>query len=183
MLKKIKAFYTSRTKRDKMALMGIALVLLVVFFDRVILSMILSKFNALNEQIREEKAGIQKSFIVHFQKDTIIKEGREFMSYSVEAKNPEEEMTALLKEIEALADKASVSLLYVKPANVKEEKGTKKYMATLECEAQMEQIASLFHSIESSTKLLKIEKFEIQPKNKDSSIARCAITVSRTVLS
>jgi hypothetical protein len=46
----------------------------------------------------------------------------------------------------------------------------------------MEQVPTFFQGIESSTKLLKIEKYQIQPKTKDSSIARCAVTIYKTVL-
>ena len=48
--------------------------------------------------------------------------------------------------------------------------------------AQMPEVASFFHHLESSNELLRVEKYDIQPKNKESSIARCSMTVSKTVL-
>jgi Tfp pilus assembly protein PilO len=189
LLGKVTAFYKKRTKRERLIqrerliLIGTSLAVLVLFVDRMILGPVYSKVASLERQIRDEETAVKKSLLVLIDKERIIREGKEFMSFSVEAKNPEEEMTALLKEIQNIADKSSVALSYVKPGQVKSEKGIKKYTANLECESQMEQIASFFHTVESSNRLLKVEKFEIQPKNRESSIARCTMTISRTVLS
>ena len=46
----------------------------------------------------------------------------------------------------------------------------------------MDKMAGFFHTIESSTKLIKIEKYQIQPKSKQSSIARGTLTIYKTVL-
>ncbi len=165
-----------------MILYGTAAVLGVVLVDRLVLGPIGGKLASLSAAIGEEEAAIRQSLHVLVQKNRILAEGKEFAGYSVEAKNPEEEMTTLLRELESTAEQSSVSLIYVKPASTKEEKGTRKYLASLECEAQMEQVAGFFHAIESSPRLLKIERFQIVPKSRDSSIARCSLTVSKTVV-
>lgn len=182
MLKKLAEWYKRRSKREKMILWGTALAMGILFSDRLVLAPALDKIASMDDRIHNEESAIRQSLMVLVQKDRISAEGKEFIAYSVEGKDPEKQMTALLKEIESLADHASVSLLYVKPANIKDEKETKKYLATLECEAEMEGVANFFYSIESSNKLLKIEKFQIQPKTQGSSIAHCTVTVSRTVL-
>ena len=182
MKKKILDLYAKLSKRERSVFFGTVLVLTALFADRLVVEPIHTSLVRLDTKIRDEETAVKKSLHVLLQKDRITAEGKELAPYSVEARNPEEEMTGLLKEIEGIADRSTVSLLYVKPAASKEAEGTKKYFATLECESEMQQIASFFHSLESSPKLLKIERYEIQPKNKDSSIARCAMTVSKTVL-
>jgi len=182
MIKKLLAIYQRFSKREKWIFYGTMFVLTALFADHLVIGPVAHKMFMLDRQVKDEEAAIKKSMHVLLQKTRITSEGKEFMAYSVEAKNPEEEMTALLKEIERLADRAAVSLLYVKPASGKEESGVKKYFAGLECEAEMEAIANFFHSVESSTSLLKVEKYEIQPKNRESSIARCAVSISKTVL-
>ncbi len=183
MKKKLLDLYKRLKPREKAVLFFTVFALSTLFIDRFLVGPIHDRLKLLDTNIREEEKAIRKSLHVLVQKDRIMAEGKEFMAYSVEAKNPEEEMVGLLKEIQMTAERATVSLLYVKPAATKEGEGIKKYFATLECEAQMEQIGSFFHSAESSTKLLKVERYEIQPKSKDSSIARCVMTISKTVLS
>lgn len=183
LLKKITAFYQKRSKRERLILWFTLIAIGGLLVDRLVAEPVIGKLASLDQAIRDEQIAAKKSLHVLVQKDRIQTESKAFSSYSVEAKDPEQEMTSLLKDIETLAEQASVSVLYVKPATVKEEKGTKKYMATLESESEMEQVASFFHSVESSNQLLKIEKYDITPKSKDSSIAHCTITISRTVLS
>ncbi len=180
--KKAIDFYTKRSARERRVLIGTALVIGLLLADRIVVGPVYRNLVALDKETQNEEVAIRKSLHVLFQKDRILSESKEYIGYSVEAKNPEEEMVGLLKEIEGLADRSTVSLLYVKPGNSKEDGDAKKYSANLECEAQMEQIATFFHEIESSNKLLKIERYEIQPKNKDSSIARCVMVISKTVL-
>ena len=183
MKSKLIAFYKKLSKVERKILWLAALLVVLCFVDRVIVMPVVTTLTSLTVNIREQESSIKKSMNVLLHKDGIISESREYMSYSVEAKNPEEEMVGLLKEVESSAEKSGVNLMYVKPANTKEEQGIKKYYCTLECEAPMEQVATFFHDIESSTKLLKIEKYQIQPKNKESSTARCTITIYKTVLS
>jgi hypothetical protein len=179
---KLSEKYHKLSKREKAILYGTAIIIGLLFVDRFVVAPTHGKLASIDRAIQDEETAIKKSLHVLVQKNRIASDSREFMAYSVEGKSPEEEMTTLLQEIESLADKASVSLVYVKPANVETDRDVTKCMATLECESQMEQIAGFFHSIESSTKLLRIEKFEIQPKNRESSIARCSLTVSKTVV-
>ncbi len=182
MKNKVAVFYTKLSSTEK-KIFWVAVVLIgFMFVDRVIVLPVSTTLTSLNVNLREQVSAIKKSMNVLLHKDGIIAESREYIAYSVEAKNPEEEMVGLLKEVEAVAEKSGVNLIYVKPANVKDEKGIKKYYAALECEAPMEQVATFFHGIESSVKLLKIEKYQIQPKSKDSSIARTAVTIYKTVL-
>ena len=180
---KLFAVYLKLSKTEK-KIFWLAVVLLgAVFVDRVIVLPVVTTLTNLHTNVREQEQSIKKSMNVLLHKDGIIAESREYRAYSVEATNPEEEMVGLLKEVESVAEKSGVSLAYVKPAATKEEKGIKKYYCTLECEAPMEQVATFFHGIESSIKLLKIEKYVIQPKSKDSSIARSTVTIYKTVLS
>ena len=182
MIRQLTDFYAKRSKRERLVLGLTFLVVMILLVDRLIVEPVFSKARLIDNQIRDEETAIKKSLHVLLRKDQISKESKEYEAFSVEAKNSEEEMTALLKEIEVIANKSSVSLLYVKPGTTEENGGIKKYSASLECEAQMPEIASFFLSVESSLKLLQIEKYEIQPKNKESSIARCTVTISRTVL-
>jgi O-acetyl-ADP-ribose deacetylase (regulator of RNase III) len=175
--------YTKLSKREKTILLGTTLILAGLFLDRLVIHQIMNRLSTLDRSIREEEAAVKRSLHILVQKNRILAESKELGEFSAAAGDPEEEMTALLKEIEILADRASVNLVYVKPATGADEKGVKRYLASLECESQMEQVAAFFHSIESSPKLLKIEKFSLQPKSRESSLARCTMTVSKTVLS
>ena len=176
------AFYNKRTKGEKRIMAITMFVLCAMLIDRVVVSPLASTLSTLSVSIKDQEASIRKSMNMLLHEETIERESKEYAKYSLEAKNPEEEMVALLQEVESVAQHSGVNLIYVKPGTIKDEKGLKKFYANLECEAPMEQVATFFHDVESSGQLVKIEKYQIQPKSKDSSIARSTVSVYKTVL-
>ena len=46
----------------------------------------------------------------------------------------------------------------------------------------MEQLTGFMYDIESSSRFLIIEKYQIEPKSKDFSVAECSMTISKIVL-
>lgn len=181
MTKKLMDFYVKLSLREKRILYGAVGLIGLILVERLVVHPIASKLAGLDRSIHDQKTAIRKSMHVLLQKEKIMRESKQYASYSLESKGPEEEMTGLLKEIEAIANHSSVTLLYVKPVSAKESGNAKKYYASLECEAPMEEAVRFFYNIESAARLLKIEKYTISPKSKDSSIARCTVTVSKTV--
>ncbi len=181
-MKAITKFYEKLSKGEKRVLLVTFLFVGFAFTDRVIVMPILTTLSTLNQNVRDQETAIKKSMNVLLHKDSIIAESREYIAYSVEAKNAEEEMVGLLREVESVAEKSGVTLVFVKPGAIKEETDSKKYYTNLECEAPMELVATFFHDLESSDQLIKIEKYQIQPKSKDSSLARCTVSAYKTVL-
>ena len=183
MIKPLRAFYARLSKREKMILAGAAAFLGMVFLDRFVVGPVLSKMTSLEEEIRSQETTIKKSLHVLLRKEQIVAEEKLIASYSISSDLPDDkEMTVLLKELEGMANKSAVSLVYVKPGQIEAEGGSKRFLASLECEAEMREIVSFFHAIESSSKLLQIERYEIQQKNKESGTARCTMVVSRTLI-
>ncbi len=181
MIKKFVDFYTRLSKREKWIFGVTSLILGVLLTDRLVFGPVRYQMKLMDIKVRDEEAAIKQSLHMLLRKDQIISEVKQYAAYSIEAGKPEEEMTSFLKEIENIAGKSSVSLLYVKPGNTKEDRGIKKYSANLECEGQMKEITSFFYNLENSSHLFEIEKYDLQPKGKESSLARCTVAVSMTV--
>jgi hypothetical protein len=140
----------------------------------------MDKLAQLDQQIRDQETSIKTSLKVLVQKDRILSENGELTTHAPSFATPEEEMTTLLKDIESLANVSKVSLVFVKPGNIDTKNNIKRYYATLECEAEMPEIVGFFHAIEGSSKLLKIERYLINPKNRESSIAHASLSISKT---
>jgi Tfp pilus assembly protein PilO len=154
----------------------------LTLLDRLVVSPIFSRMKELNEQILEEETNIKKNLRIVSQKDKIVTESKKFETYLASSESGEEEMTALLKDLEDLASKNSVYLIDMKPAGVKEAGPVKKYIITLSLEAQMDQLAAFMYAVESSDRLSTIEKYQIEPKSRDSSVARCTMTIAKVAL-
>ena len=170
------------SKREKWAITGCLFVLATLLADRLVIGPVHDQMQLLEIRVHDEETAVKKSLHVLLRKEHILAEIKEFAGFAVEGKSSEEELTIFLKDIETLASQASVSLLYVKPGVAKAEGSVRKYAASLECEGQMEEIIDFFYRIESSPHLLKIVKYTLEPKSKESTIVRCTMTVARAVL-
>lgn len=182
---KVKAVYnfiSHMSKREKIVFYATVFFVTLTLLDRLVINPISSKMQSLDKEIALRESEIKKSTHILAQKDRISVETAKYTPYTGSDKTEEEEVTSLLKEIESIADKSLVYLIDMKPAGVKEVSGAKKYLVNLNCEAQMEQITVFMYAIESSSKLLVIEKYQIGPKSKDSSIGRCSIIISKLVI-
>lgn len=185
MIKKLAFIYNflSRlSKREKLVLYCAVFFISLTFLDRLIISPIITKIQVLNKQIQDKEAAVRTSMRILAQKDKIASESTRYSPYISSLKSEEEEVTAILKEIESLANKSSVYLIDLKPSGIKDMGSSKKYLIALNCEAQMEQLIDFFYNIENSDKLFSIDKYQIIPASKESSVARATLTISMIFL-
>lgn len=179
---KLYSTFNRLKKRERAIFYVAAVIAAFTFIDRLIIAPVVFKVNSLNRQISEQEAGIKQGLRILSQKDKIASENTKLKSYLVSFKSQEEEVTAALKEIEGLANKNSVYVVDMKPGAVKEAEATKKYYINLECEGQMEQLVKFMYDIESSNQLFSVDKYEITPKYKESSVAKCSMSISKIVI-
>lgn len=181
----IQKFYTviaHLSKREKLIFYIAVIVVCFLLLDKMIIYPIYSHIRNLDQQIKDKETAIRKDLKVLAQKDRIELERAKYASFTNAPKSEEEAMTGILKEIEGLAGKASVYLIDMKPGGVKDMGVSKKYTVTLNCEGKMEQITDFIYNIENSRKLLRVERCQINPKSKESSVAQCSMSVSQIVI-
>ncbi len=106
----------------------------------------------------------------------------EYKAFSVAETTPEEDTSSLLKEVETLASKSSVYLADMKPQDAKSESGFRKYRVNVNCEATIDKLLEFMYNIESSRKVLKIEKFGISMKSRQDPVLKCSLTIAKVVL-
>jgi Tfp pilus assembly protein PilO len=181
-LSSIQTFLTRLSKREKSVLYVAAIIISLTLLDRLVIYPIFSKMEELTEEIGEKEAGIKRSLHILTHKDRILAASVKYKTFIKSSKSEEEEMTALLKEIETLASQSAIYLVDMKPGGVEKTKAAKKYLLSLNCEAQLEQMVEFMYDIEKSAELLTIEKYKLGPKSKDSSVARCSMSISKIAL-
>jgi len=181
-LVKIATWIGRLSGREKMLVYGAAAAVILTLSDQVVIRPIVATFQSLDQQVKDLQGQISRTIQVLSQKDRIAAEIVRYSKYNVPVTSEEEEMLSLLEHIEALASKTTVNLLYVKPAGVKSEGRTKKFYLSLECEGLQPHVVSFFYEVESSMKLLRIEKYAVQPTARGSSAVRGAATISRSLV-
>lgn len=182
---KIEKFYTflaRLSKKDKVIFYITVTLVSLTLLDRLIISPVFSKIRLLNKEIQDKETNIKVNLRILAQKDKILTESAKYGSFLGDSKGGgDEQVTSVLREIESLANKSSVYLVDMKPGNAKESGVSKMILINLNCEAQMEQLINFMYSIENSDNLLSIEKYQMTPKSKESSVAKCSISVYKVV--
>lgn len=177
----INAVFAKLSKKEKIIFYLVIFFVSLVILDRLIASPVLNKMKSLDKEIKKKEAQIKKDLRIVARKDRILAENVKYSSFLDAFQSKEDQAASSLKEIEDYADKASVYLVDMKPSSTKESGASKKYLINLNCEAQMEQLISFMYNIENSKELLTIERFQISPKAKGSSVARCNMVISKTI--
>ena len=175
-------FLSRLSQREKLIFYGAVFFISATLLDRFVIDPIFSKMEELNKEIQEKESAIKRSLHILAHKDRILAEREKYSAFSSGLKPGEEEMTSLLREIEKLANKSSVYLIDMKPAGLKKVATSEKYFINLNCEAQMEQLTSFIYDLESSNKLFSVERYLINPKSKESSVAKCSLYISKIVM-
>ncbi|HAH21273.1 MAG: hypothetical protein A2Y00_02430 [Omnitrophica WOR_2 bacterium GWF2_43_52] len=170
------------SKREKLVLYGAAFFVSLTVLDRLVVSAVIGKMRHLDAQIKEKTDAARENLKLLARKERIIAETKKYASFLNNEQSREELVTSVLKEVEDLANKSQVYLIDIKPAGFKDSGSIREYTISLNCEAQMGQLVEFMYSIEKSSLLLSIDKYQLSPKAKESSLARCSMSVSKITL-
>jgi hypothetical protein len=171
------------SRREKLVFYGALIFVSLALADSLIVRTFYGVLGGLDKKIQDKETQIKAGLRVMGQKERIELQHTNYKSYLGGAKTENEEFTSILKALDTLAPvQPGFNLIDMKPAGIKETTAAKKYLVTLNCEGTMEKIVEFMYNIETSDKLLTVEKYEVTPKSRDTSLAKCSLTISDLVL-
>lgn len=178
----MKEIFTRMSAREKAGIAAAALVIFVMFVDRFIVDPMTIRMNQINREIKASEGALNVDTELARQKDAVSSEYKKYSAYVRQAGSDEEEQNKMLGEIEELARKAGVSIASMKSIAPKTVDFHKRYEAELEVEGGMEQVVSFLYLLNSSPQLLRTERMNLNPKDKDSEIVKSKINVTKVVM-
>jgi len=170
------------SRREKIIFYASVVFVTLAIIDRLLVSPALDRIASLESNIVDKKAIIQKDLHFIYLKEGINKEASNYAGYFSREASYDEGMNALLKRIEDLARRSSIDLLNIRPAGIKTEKGIIKYYVDLNCTGKMPQLVKFLYNVEQAKDILTVEKVSISPREENSSIALCRLTLSKVSL-
>ena len=178
----LRMFLGRLSKKDKVIFYIAVFTVALLILDRVVISPVFSKIKSLNQEIQDKQVNIKKNLRIIAQKDKILSLSSRYSSFLGDSQiSNDEQVTMVLKELENLASASSVYLVDMKPGGIKESGSSKRILINLNCEAQMEQLVNFMYNMENSNSLISIEKYQLTPKSKESSVAKCSISVYKVI--
>ena len=170
------------SKKEKIGLSVAFAFLALAFLDRLLISPVRTKFNALNLQIRISEKQLGGDMRNINQKKFIGEEYEQYLPYIRRSGSDEEEVAKILGEIEALARKSSVYLVDMKPRKPREVEFYKEYTVEIEAEGYMESLMSFIYQLNTSSQLLRVETLRLNLTKGDSNVLSASMLITKVLI-
>ena len=170
--------------KTRQRLLWIATISLAVVFlgDRVLLSGMRAKSQALKRAITDEEVTLRSGVGIQKRRGLIETEQKKYAGYFLPVSPDRELIGKFLKETERIAQEAGVSIIDLTP-DYQPSKGLeyKLYKAQFKAEATVEQFLNLLYKLQTSRLLIKLERFSMTPKDERADAVRLETTISMAV--
>ncbi|MBI2871038.1 MAG: hypothetical protein HYY14_04930 [Candidatus Omnitrophica bacterium] len=173
----VNKFLATRSKKERAGIYLAALFVFLAGADRLVLDPFLAKMGQIDAAIEEHKALIKRNSLILANQDNFKAEIELYKKFIIESVSEEEEIASLLKEVEGVANQSSVYVVDIKSKGVTREGPTERYLVDLNCEGEMEHLVRFMYLVENTESLLKISKYTIMPRAKESSILKATISI------
>lgn len=180
----IQKFLTELSPREKKIFSVCLFILVLAIFDVLMVKPILGRLEGIKQETIKEEALISKDLRLLANKGRIEQENEAYNQYYLDQLPSDKEIISVfLKNVQALATRANVTLNKISPTDTKEDKTHKTYFAELECFGNLDDMVTFMHLVETSPELLKVVKFNLGVKKADSDEVKSSMTISKMVIS
>ena len=170
------------SKREKLFLYAVIFFVGFAFLDRLVIRPVGGKFKQLNGEILIQRKLLGKNLRNLAQKEVVLREYKKFETYSKTSGSDEEEIAKFLKDIEKYARRCAVYIVDIKPQPMINIDFYKKCVVEIESEAKIEALMKFIYQIESSNKLLKVERLQLTCAKDAPSIIKANIVITKALI-
>lgn len=176
-------FNVKLSAKEKMGVIAASAVVTLLVMDRLIISPIAARFRSINQNIKAS----EKKLVVDIRninnKDAISAQYGKYKNYVKRtAASDEEEIAAILAEIEGLARRSDVTLVDIKPQTPKQTDYYKEYIIDVDAEGDMEHVIMFMHNLNGSSQLLRMPKVRLTLRERESQVVKASISISRILI-
>ncbi len=164
----IAKFFASLNDTGKKLLIVAAVIVLLALFDRLLLSPTMSKISSIDNEIKKEEIEIKQDIRFLGYKNQILQTSEAYQPYlTADNLSDDERIAAFLKKLEILAQKANVTIKTTPTGGSKQDGPYLKYQADVECNGQLKDVVTFMHSVETTTDLMRVTKYNLGGKKSD----------------
>ncbi|MFA5319908.1 MAG: hypothetical protein WBE75_02855 [Candidatus Omnitrophota bacterium] len=167
-------------KKQKIIISAVGGILLLLFFNKIIIGGINEKTRVLERQIKLAEAKLVKDTGIQKDKDNLLYEYNAYQSYFKYAKQDQTLIISdFMKEIERLAKETGVSIVALSPRSEPEKlKEAVKYKADLKVEGTLAQVLTFMCQIRDNKLLIGFDKVLLAPKDETGLLIRLEGVIS-----
>lgn len=178
----MKKFIEKMNVKERAGLFIAAAFIAVVLIDRVIVAPICSRLSRLDSENRT----VEKQLSAHLRnikaKEAVPEEYKKYMKGIKKTGSDEEEVAKMLSEIEELARSSNVALADMKPQPPRAMSSYREYTIDIDGEGDEEGIMKFLYKLNASGQLLRAEKIRLYLKEKNSTVVKSSVSVTKIVM-
>ena len=179
----MKNIFSKLSKRERYILYVSTVVIVAVFFDKIVINPLIKKIEKLNKDIFIHEKRLQKFLYLLSQEERIIKEHKSHTKDLKQVSSDGEEKSRLLSEIEQTARKSSVFLKDVKLGSTEKSGPYTKYTVEIVAESKIAYLVDFLYQLEASARVLKVRGFYLAPVKEQSQMLKAQMTITETLIS
>ena len=150
--------------------------------DRLVISSIQGRLRKINQETAISEKQLGWSLRNLNQKEIIAEEYQKYITHVRKNGSDEEEVARILGEIESLARNSSVYLVDMKPQMPKEIDFYRAYAVEIEAEGEMKPLINFLQQLNGSSQLLRAEKLRLKSKEKNLSIMKASMLITKVLI-
>ncbi|MDD5436240.1 MAG: type 4a pilus biogenesis protein PilO [Candidatus Omnitrophica bacterium] len=175
-------FIAGMSKKEKIGIAIALSVLAFAFLDRFVAAPISAKFKKIGAETKMTEQALAQNLRNLNQKDRISREYQKYLPYVKTNYSDGEEVNKLLEAIEDMARKSGLSIGNIKPQPPKDTDIYKYFLIEVDVEGKMDALVIFLHQLAASKELFRANKIYITLKEKETSIARASILVTKVIV-
>jgi len=154
-------------KKQKIIASAVAGILVLLFFNKIIIGGIGEKMRSLEKRIKLSEARLARDIVIEQDKDNLVQEYKSYQGYFKYAeKDHTQVISDFMKEIERLAKETGVSIVALSPHSEPEKlKETVKFKADFKMEGNLAQVLTFMNGVKDNKLLIGFDRILLAPKD------------------
>lgn len=169
-------------KREKAMVFFTGFLLIIWISYSFVGEPVINKWGRVNKDVKKAKIELQKAIKIYKQKENVNDEyGKLISKFSAKGSN-EEEMAAMLNEIELVARQTNVRIINMKPRRTIKKANHRLLSVDIDTESTMRDMLKFIKLLKTSKQSLRIEQITLNSRARDPSILIGKMTTTRLAL-
>ncbi|MCM8781670.1 MAG: type 4a pilus biogenesis protein PilO [Candidatus Omnitrophica bacterium] len=175
----MKTLFSRFTKRERLFFIITLCIILGVLAYIFVLEPVYKKWNQLRLEAESARIRLFKDIKLLASKESLEKAYGRYKDYIQKEENTGQEIASVLREIETTALNCGVKITSIKPKGEKQLKNYRKFTIELISEAKINQFLKFIYDLESSKKLLKVERLVLSLKGAQSDLLKGTLIIRK----
>ncbi|MCK4518481.1 MAG: type 4a pilus biogenesis protein PilO [Candidatus Omnitrophica bacterium] len=175
-------FIKRLSKREKIIFFAAVSCVSIAILKTLVIAPLNHKINLINRDIKTSAKQLELYMRYLSQKEAIAAEYQKYLGNIKKSASNQEEMAKMLSEIEQLARNSSVYVTDMKPQKTAEKDFYVEYNIEVEIESEVESLINFLHQLNNSPQLLRAKKLRLNLKQKESTLLKSSILITKLLI-